>query len=1217
MRKLLTVFLSVLFIVAVCTVCSNAQSSQGTISGSVFDPSGALVPGAALTATGAQTGTVYNTVSTSTGSYRFPQMQLGAYNLSATATGFQKTTLQGIVVQVNSVASQDIHLTAGAAAETVTVNAGSPTVQTESSDIGTVVADRQIIELPLSLGGQGALRSIETFVFLTPGTVGPGTAGSTTGSFQSKTAGGQNFGTETLLDGASVHRADSAAAFDELAPSVEAIQEFKVTTSTIPAEYGRTTGGVESFSIKSGTNSYHGTIFDIFQNDDLNANTYFNNLQLSDNPTDPVNRANFARPSDKKNDYGGSVGGPVSIPKLYNGKDRTFGFFEWEQYNQAQSAARVSTVPTLAVRGGDFSSQLTTTPVKGVTDCNGSPVFQGEIFDPATTSTRVDTSSGKPMTVPCRNAFPGNIIPAGRIGSVAQNVLNKFLPVPNIGDANTINNNFVFRSGFPKLNTVYSARIDQNFSQKSKGFVTYTDRDNDIRNGTPAFPLPAGGVQFQHSFAKYARVGHDYIFSPAVLNHFNVGYNRLYLPSTSGVDNKVDYPALLGIQGANGPTFPTITFTSDRGYQNNGLGYGNLTIDTVNALLISDTVTVSKGAHNIKFGPDWRQEQFSHSDRGNFSGNYDFQRYQTAAAPGNQSTGDGFASFLLGQLNETDFKITGKVPRFVQNYYAVYLQDDYKIAHNLLLNLGVRYDIDTPRHESHGNVSNFSPTTPNPGAGGLPGAMIFAGTGPGRIGGGGEFAKTWYKDIAPRLGFAYAPDRYAGRMSIRGGFGIYYGPLDYGGFGNENQQGFVALPNFNNGDQFTQAICNGLPTQGNAPCVGNGIDAGIPAYAPPPNLDPAQANGQSLGGQLNSEYIAPSYGRPGMTLNWSLELQQQLATDLILSLGYIGQSSSHLRSQLAQINDINPRYFSLGSELNGGTPATPPYTGFSGSLGQSLRPFPQYQTINTAGALENIGHSSYNAMVVKLERRFHSGLNLLASYTWSKTLTDADSALPAFATFDRAAGSVQNPYNLKDEKALSFQDTPHNFVVSYIYELPFGKGKKFLNNNSVVNAVAGGWQVGGVQRYLSGQPVSFACAPTQLGASDACNRYNQVASLRNPDPTATRGDVRKIHLFNPAALVDPNANINVPGTPFMLGNSPRVNGQFRTPVYLSEDLSVIKQVANFGDHGALQLHTDIFNIANRHHFSQPNTDPQSTQYGSYQSTFGDPRIVQFILRYTF
>ena len=1195
MRTRLGVVRAALFAVVTIALFAGtvlAQSSGGAISGNVLDPSGAVIPGATLKATGTSTNTSYSTTSTSTGSYRISEMTLGTYDLSVTAPGFKQTTLTGILVQVNSVSSIDVHLSAGGASETVTVNADAPTVETQSSDVGSVVDTRQILELPLSLGGQGNLRSPEAFIFLTPGTVGPGSAGNNNGAFQSKISGGQNFGAEVLIDGASTQRADSASAFDQTAPSVEALQEFKVTTSTIPSEFGRTTGGVESFSIKSGTNSYHGSVFDIFQNEAMNANDWFNKYNLSQipNPT-PDDIKNAARNLDRKNDYGVSLGGPAWIPKIYNGRDRTFLFFSWEQFRQNQSGTNTSTLPTNAARSGDFSSQLTNTPT-GAVDCNGNPVFKGEILDPNTTSTR--------NGLPCRNPFPGNIIPSNRIGQVAQNVLGF---IPTVNPAQGATNNFTFRSSSPILNTTMAIRVDQNLTQKSKIYASYSSRDNVNRNGNNSLPDPiANNGQFAEQFTHYARAGWDYVFTPTMLNHLNLGFNRVLSPNHSGAVNGTDWPAKLGIKGASGPTFPVFTFASDRGYPQ--IGQNNDALQASNAVLVADSVSLSKGAHDMKVGLDWRNAQLSNANNAGFSGEYDFQRFQTAAAPGDSTTGDGFASFLLGQVDTNSFTITAKAPRFVSNYYAGFVQDNFKVRHNLVLNLGLRYDVETPRHESHGNVSNFSPTTPNPGAGGIPGAIVFAGAGPGRIGGLGSFAKTWKKDFAPRLGFAYAPDFASGRMSVRGGFGIYYGPLDYADFGNGTTLGFAASPNFHNPDNFSTAYAGGL-------------DGGVPSFPKPPNLDPTQANGQGGGGFGGLEYIAPSYGRPSMTLNWSLEVQQQLATDLILTVGYVGQSSSHLRSSLAQINDLNPKFFNLGNGLNQNA-TTLPYAGFSGTVAQSLRPFPQYQGINTDCCLENLGHSSYNALLVKLERRFSSGLNLLASYTWSKTLTDADSALPAFATFS-GGGSVQNPFNLKGEKSISNQDIPQTFVLSYIYELPLGKGKKYLNQNKVADAVAGGWQIGGVQRYQSGQPLNYACAPTSVPSFDGCIRYNQVAPLRNPAyGGGNPRDPRAINIFNTAAFSDPNQNVaSVPGTPFVFGNLARVTSEVRTPRYINEDLSVIKHLANFGEFGTLQLHADAFNVFNRHVFNRPDTNPQDSTFGQFNSDIDTPRLLQLTLRYKF
>src|SRR5262249_34987676 len=322
-----------------------------------------------------------------------------------------------------------------------------------------------------------------------------------------------------------------------------------------------------------------------------------------------------------------------------------------------------------------------------------------------------------------------------------------------------------------------------------------------------------------------------------------------------------------------------------------------------------------------------------------------------------------------------------------------------------------------------------------------------------------------------------------------GGYAIYYGPLDYGDFGQSLTDGFTASPSAN--ATFVPAIF---------------LDNGIPPFTPPPNLDPAQLNGGFGFGFGGPTFLAKGYGRPAMVQNWSLEVERQLAPDLILSVGYVGSRGTRLRSSLAQVNNLNPKFFSLGTALNADAPAGQiPFAGFSGPLGQALRPFPQYGGIDTDCCLENVGQSTYHALLAKVERRFRNGLNVLASYTFSKTLTDADSALPTFAQF--SGGSlVQNSYNLHGEKSLSYQDIPHTFVLSYIYELPVGKGKRFLNKGGITNQIVGGWQIGGVQRYQSGQPLSFSCNGGQFGGPipgyDGCLRLNRVPGQPLLSPTA-------------------------------------------------------------------------------------------------------------------
>ena len=1220
---------SISLIVLFAASMSNAQSDRGAIAGSILDSSGGAVQGATIIVTGADTGAVYKTSSSDTGAYRISDMQVGAYNLTVTAAGFKTSEQKGLVVQVNTTSSLDITLQPGDVKETLTVVADMPTLQTETSDIGTVVSTRQILELPLAVNatGQSHLRSPETFVFLTPGTAGPGTADSGSGVFQAKLAGGQNFGNEVLLDGASTARADSGSSFDQTAPSVEALQEFKVTTSTVPAEFGRTTGGVESFTTKSGTNRFHGTAYDIFRNEDLNAKEWFKNL--NNNPKD----------IDKKNDYGGSFAGPVWIPKVYNGHDKTFFFFSWEQYRQKQGSTNLSTVPTDQERQGDFSAflgpALKDAQGNAITNpCdNNNPILEGQIFDPATTQ----TIGG----VQCRKPFANNKVP---ISTVAQNIL-ALTPEPTSADKNLLINNFSFTSVNPILDTTWTVRVDHSFSDRDKLFFSFSKRDQESINGTPNLPPPLDGGAFNHPFVTdYYRVGWDHIFSSTLLNHLNVGLNRIYNNNIASSANGTDWPAKLGISGAHGPIFPEISFAG--GGQQSITGYGTAQFDAnyVNSLVLADSVSWTKGRHTLRMGIDWRAYQYSVIDQSHESPGLGFDFAQTAVEPalsGGTTTGNAYASFLIGAVQSWSLAIRSRQPRFNSKYIAGYAQDDFKIRRNLMLNIGLRYEVETPRTEASNSQSVISLTAANPGAigpnGPLPGALIFAGSGPNHCNCNASGAQTYHRDFAPRLGFSYAPDNlfgHLGRTVLRGGYAIYYGPLDYGDFGQSLTDGFTASPSAS--APFGPVIS---------------LDSGIPSFPAPPNLNPAQDNVGFGGGFGGPTYLAPSYGRPGMVQNWSLEAERQLAPDLILSVGYVGMHATRLRSALAQIDDLNPKFFSLGNQLNllvtdPLSPVSAPYAKFVSDFGsgatvaQALRPFPQYQNIDTDCCLENLGQSTYNAMLVKVERRFHNGLNLLASYTYSKTLTDADSALPSFSQFS-GGGFAQNPFNLKSEKSLSYQDIPHTLVVSYIYELPVGKGRKFLNKGGIVDKVIGGWQIGGVQRYQSGQPLSFSCATGIPGYSSfltGCIRFDRVAGQPLLSPGASSFDqaaasnsgksgCRELNdgtfvpasgptYFNCAAFIDPNASNLVTQRGYAFGNMPRITGEVRSQRYFNEDFSIIKRVS-LTEGQSLTLKAELVNAFNRHVFGRPDTGPGDSTFGAVFGTVDGSRKVQLALRYQF
>lgn len=1217
---------------------SSAQSDRGTIAGTVVDSTGAAVENAQVVAKSTATSSEYTATTGPTGGYRMPEVKIGLYNVTITASGFKTEQKTSVQVQVNTVSTLDFALTVGDVKETLTVVADAPSIQSESSDIGTVVSTKQIEELPLSLNGTGQshLRSAEAFVFLAPGAVGPGTNSdsSSSGIFESKIAGGQNLGTEVILDGASIAHAELGPTFDENAPSIEAISEFKVTTSTLSAEFGRTSGGVESFTTKSGTNSYHGAAFDLIHNDKFNA-VPWNNIANGSN----------VKPRDHQNDFGGSLGGPVWVPKLYNGHDKTFFFFSWEQYKNNQGGTQQITLPTDAERGGDFSALLGA-PTGQTNPCDNTPILRGQIFDPSTSSCPTGFVGG-------RVAFPGNKIT--NISPVAQQVLSFLTVHADASAPDPLRNNFIFNSTNPIFDTTMSFRIDENWGPLNKFFFSYSSRDQEQFNGTQALPAPLDTNFFKSRFSHYLRFGWDRTISSSLLNHFNVGFNRLFDPSRADSFTGQDWPKTLGIPNASGVLFPVFTFDANAlgiGYQ--GFSAGNFDIAIPNGLVVADSVSWVRGRHTLKFGFEWRHSQFSRFNGTNTSPNYEFSNFQTAFASGDPQTGDAFASFLLGFPQKESAHFASVAPRWNQNYYAAFVQDDFKLRRNLTLNLGFRYDVDTPRNEAHGAQSVLDVNTPNPAAGGTLGALIF--------GSGATGAKTYYKNFGPRIGFAYAPDKLFGRLSntvVRGGYGIYHSALFYTDFGDSMGSGTTLDPAFSSPNNFAPVLQGGKGS----------LDSGFPDFTPPTNSQDPGLFAGNFGG--SPSFAAAGNGRSGMVQNWSFEVQHQLAPDLILSVGYVGTHATHLNSNLQQFNAIDPKFLSLGTKLDDSVLSPEgqatlaslgvtvpswfePLYGASGDdqVGQLLLPFPQYQSggpgtrggINTNCCLENLGQSTYNALQAKLERHFRNGLNLLASYTYSKTLTNADSAyagLTAFSSSDTF--TAQNPRDLKSEKALSYQDVPHAFVLSYLYELPVGKGKKFLNQGGVVDKVLGGWQLGGVLRYQTGAPfipfasdaknTKFGTPNTRLSAvpgqpllapnHGSYDPFSNQPSGCDEQPDGTFLPQSTNNFFNCAAFLDPNAPSLVAQRGFTFGNLSKVFGDIRSQAYKNEDFSLIKRFTLYEAH-VLSFKADFVNLFNRHTFARGDgcitcgsLGRPGAQFGGSPSSLNGQKLVQFTFRYQF
>jgi hypothetical protein len=1182
----------------------HAQSNEGSLAGTVIDPAGSAVAGATVTAANSATGQSFSTVTTATGNYRFPALLIGNYNITATASGFKSAQRSGVVIQIESTTSLDIQLTVGSSTETVTVSANAPQLQTESSDVGTVVTPRQVLDLPLSTNGS-AIRNSQDFVFLTPATYGTGTNG---GTFEGGVSGGQAFGSEILFDGASLQVESFGDGFaNEILPSVEATGEFKVLVGGIPAQYGRTTGGVQSYSSKSGTNSFHGGAFELFRNTALDANTWFNNLSIAQNGPSSSN----VTPADKKNNYGVLLGGPVWIPKVYDGRNKTFFFFAWEQFRQNQGYQSLITIPTQANLGGDFSQNLTTT-VLGTNPCDGTNIYQGQIFDPATTTTL-------PSGTQCRTAYPGNIIPGG-ISAVSK-AIAAYIPAPtNSG----LVNNYNFAGSYPIISTTDTIRIDQSLGQNDKLFGSYSVRDN-VRNNNIGglLQLPVSSfLTFQDLPTHLVRIGYDHIFSPTLLNHVLIGYTRVlnkeaFVTASQGKD----YSSLVGLPGGSGPLFPGIGINGSSGLDSvnfgnieplSNQGYNSKISD--NSYSIADSVSWTKGRHNLSIGGEYRYALSISGFVSLTNGNFNFQREQTAATVATSSgSGNGVASFLLGQVQNVYGTNSLITVHNVGQYGAAYVQDEFKYNRDLNFSVGLRYNVDLPFKEAHNYGSQFDPNVVNP-ATGNNGALVFSGSGPNRDGLSSRWVNVYYKNFQPRLGVTWSP-AFLDHKSV---LSATYNILAAGIF--EWQQIYAGIPN---GYSLTAQVNNVAnpftpaelldPSSTAPPATVNPGAYGVPAAGNAVDYDRSQLNNQSI------PWNQRGFGRPGFYQTWSATAQQQVATDLIFTLGYLGSRGTHLPSNLLSVDNLPIADFALGSTLS--NPATAlPYSTFSGTVAQSLRPYPQYSSINTAAFGENEGQLSYNAMTAKLERRFHNGLNLLASYTWSKILTDTGNIIGG-SLGGAYTANIQNPFNLKAEKAVSPEDTPQIFVVSYLYDLPFGTDKMFLSHSHGLNYVVGGWSISGIQRYQSGQPIGFSCATGVPGFGN-CIRWNlvpgqpiQSAARRNKsfNPAISGQNL----WYNPAAFTDPNAaSLIAAGAPYSFGNKPSYQSNDRSFPYYEEDFGLIKRTP-ITEKVDLQFRAEFFNAFNRHVFSGPDTNPYDSGFGTVGGLNNSPRAGQLTLRVEF
>lgn len=1054
-----------------------------TIIGRIVDQSGATVGGATVRVKNVSTGAERTTTTGEGGEYELPLLSItGSYTLTVTRDGFQTQEIKGLSLQMDQRARIDIAMRVGNVSERISVTESAPIVNTESGSIGQVIGNQKIVDLPLNG------RNFVQLTALLPNAV-IGTAG-ITGASVVAVSGGRQSKTEFLLDGISINE----QLFDGVAlrPSVDALLEFKVQANSFSAEYGRG-NAVLSATIKSGTNQYHGTLFEFLRNDKLDARNFF------------IPR----KASYRQNQFGFAFGGPVVIPKLFNGKDKSFFFLNYEGTRIRQGRTTNVVVPTEAQRRGDFSALAT--PIR----------------DPLTGV-----------------AFPGNIIPTSRINP-ATNYFLQFIPA-----ANTAQGTFVYAAPFRSDADQGNARYDHVFSAKDSVAVRYSI--NHLQAFTPGAFVQVGGFN-QRQRVQNLVLSHTHIFNPTTLNELRLGYTRMHNANLNqGLGT--NHTQLSGIRGfeetsQNFPGFPNLGITGFQGIPGNAF---QPLVNPTNSYQIVDTVSLIRGAHTIKAGIDFRDYRLTSTNSANSRGNFSFN---------GGYTGNGFSDFLTG------YPVNGSrsFPRNLFGQYETrwhfFVQDDWKVAKNLTLNLGLRYELNLAPTPMFGQAASFNFDTGRWAVATFNGQINTVSQQVARfalprfqnlidkatdVGLPNKLINNRFNDIAPRIGLAWRP-LGNNKTVVRAGAGIFYMMTS----GNNAVSTPVINVPFIVDESKQQPTAAGLPT----------LD--VRGFFEPFSANANFTTPLTFG-------VNPNLKTPTM-YQWNLAIQRELGRDFSVEVAYVGNKSTYLErylpTNLPRISATDTRPF------------------------QSRRPLPAFGTGTYYDARDN---GNYNALEVKAEKRFSKGLSFLAAYAYSKSIDGS--------TNDQGGGDgADNPFDLRTMRGRSNLDVGQRFVFSYGWDLPFGKGRSYLTNlPKAAELLLGGWQLGGIYTAQGGFPFTpvIASDPHNIGFAYA-RRADVIGTGKVDRCTAER-------CFN----ID---DFRVP-QPFVPGNAGR--NILRGPGVNNWDFSISK---NFylREGVFFQFRTEFFNVLNNTQFNNPNNNIELRNLGGRVFSARDPRIGQFGLKFYF
>lgn len=1217
MRGIRIKLYTLLFAMLSVGISAYGQTDRATITGTISDQVGALLPGAIVTVTSADTRAVFTSSTNRDGVYTIPSLPVGSYTLAVSHEGFRTYTRTGISPVAGQVVTANVRMAVGTASETITVT-GTPALESETSTEAMTMEATAIEELPLNAsGGRNALN----LLVATAPNVSQASINITGTQNTVSIAGGESFSNSIFIDGTNATAGNQGMA---ITPGQDSLQEMQLQTNVTDAELGQTGGGSIVYVLKSGTNKIHGSAFEYLQNEDLNANPWANNYFLSQCAAgDTACVASNSRARDRFNDYGGSAGGPIW-------KNHTFVFGDFEYYKQTdfQTNPTGITVPLPQMLSGDLSPLLTMGAQQGtimqpgtntpwINPCTGNPYQYGQVFNPTTQQ----TVGG----VLCATPFPNNQIPAGQLSSVSQKIAGSFNQYYKPTINRLIGGNFPsLANGTPQFwKRQFDVKVDHNFSERhhvSGSYNLQTD-EQDSTGNFPSLVGPWGGYfEFADHSDMMARVVDNYSIKPTLINTFSVAWN--VNQSEQQPTNDVDV-SKWGFTW-NQPAFPLVYLLNST----NGVGFTSfgenwdLYMD-FNSYNYADTLLWQKGRHNIKFGWQWTAQQLN---AGNFvHADNDYFFASDAGGPVDPGltpyVGSSFATMMLGLVQQSDIYPHNLYnPR--QKYMSLFTQDDFKVTPKLTLNLGLRWDLTLPGHMSSGAWENFDPTVTNPNWAPYKGAWVFS-----------QNSGTTFENnvplyqFGPHLGAAYS---VSNRLVARASYALSYVPL--GAFSSGGADYYPA-----NQDPLNAAsavLINNVAGGWNFQW-----DGGFPGT---PTQPPHGTSTTAFGDAGTVMYINPNMLKLGRVNTYYAGIQYELAKNVLLDTRYLGSFGNGLHdygrghdaswptnwsqyNALLQSGQINAPVNNAGQAATLGVPY--PFPGFTGPAYAAISPYPQLaqygREMELVGDPADNATSAYNSFVAELKLRNAHGLYVNWSYTISKYISNSTSVGGGWGT----PSNFSNIWGTDEQSPNDYQSWPvandqRQLAKGYLtYDLPFGTHGQWLNHSSILNDFVGGWTLGYYGAYGSGTPMGRISSSYQLpyyyqgnqrafftngaNANNMKNHFQGHVDLANLT-SASNYD------FDPSAFAS-----GTQAAPF--GDTPIMFNHWRWNTYpASENISIVKHFG-IGKEGRYQaqLRGEFYNAFNRHYFNSPDTNINDSTFGDVTGVAGTSRVGQVAARFEF